>query len=245
MTNPVFNEKVFQGERVITSEPMTINGTINKTIVSFGFLVLSSLFVWNLYFQGYMDKCMTLMLAGLIVGFILAMGISFRLFGENTWKITVPAYSIAEGLALGGISAQFEKMYPGIAIQAITMTFMALGTMLLLYRTGVIKCTEKFRSVLMTSMFSILGIYLISFIGGFFGLHIPQIFSSSPIGIGFSLIVVAVASLSLIMDFDFIERGAQNFLSKNYEWYGAFGLMVTLVWLYLEMLRLLSKFRDR
>ncbi|MPN55055.1 hypothetical protein SDC9_202734 [bioreactor metagenome] len=122
---------------------------------------------------------------------------------------------------------------------------MALFSMLFLYKTGTIKCTEKFKSVLFISTLSICGIYLINLIGSFFGMQIPQIFTSSYIGIGFSLLVVGIASLNLIIDFDFIERGSQQMLGKSFEWYGAFGLMVTLVWLYIEILNLLSKLRDR
>jgi len=242
MSNPVFNQKVFQEERVITSEPMTINGTINKTFLSFALLLASSVYVWSLYFQGAMDKVGMLMTVGIITSIIAFL---FIMFNKKAMAVATPVYAVAEGLVLGGISAQFERMYPGIAIQAIAMTFMALFSLLFLYRVGAIKCTEKFRSVIFISTASIAGIYLISILGSFFGLHIPQIFSSSLIGIGFSLVVVVIAALNLIIDFDFIERGAQNFLPKEYEWYGAFGLMVTLVWLYLELLNLLSKFRDR
>lgn len=242
MSNPVFNQKVFQEERVITSEPMTINGTINKTFISFGLLLASSLMVWNFYYQGMMDKVGMLMMAGFVVSIIAFL---FIMFNKKAMAVATPVYAIAEGLVLGGISAQFERMYPGIAIQAIAMTFMALFSLLFLYRVGAIKCTEKFRSVIFISTLSVAGIYLISILGSFFGLQIPGIFTPSLIGIGFSLVVVVIAALNLIIDFDFVERGSQQFLPKEYEWYGAFGLMVTLVWLYLELLNLLAKFRDR
>lgn len=243
MTNPVLNQNIINNsERILTAEPMTINGAINKTFILFAMLMASSVWVWTLYFQGFLDKVGMLTVGGLIVSIIAFITI---MVNRKAIAIAAPVYAVAEGLLLGGISAQFEKMYPGIAIQAISMTFMALFSMLFLYRVGAIKCTEKFRSVIFISTFSIAGIYLINIIGSFFGLHIPQIFSSSLIGIGFSLVVVVIASLNLIIDFDFIERGAQGLLEKSYEWYGAFGLMVTLVWLYLEMLNLLAKFRDR
>lgn len=242
MTNPVFNQNILQQERVLDSEPMTINGTINKTFVLLAFLSLSSLFVWNLFFQGYTDKVAMLTMVGFvasIISFIVIM------VNRNAIGIAAPIYALSEGLLLGGISAYIEQAYPGIAIQAISLTFMALASMLVLYRLGIIRCTEKFRSVLFISTLSIAGIYLINLLGSFFGLHVPQIFTSSNIGIGFSLVVVGIASLNLIIDFDFIERGSQALLSKNYEWYGAFGLIVTLVWLYIEILNLLSKLRDR
>lgn len=242
MTNPVFNQNVIQKETILESEPMTINGAINKTFVLLAVLLASSLVVWNMFFKGYTDKVMLLTITGFIVSIIAFIVI---MFNRKVINIAAPIYAAAEGLLLGGISAQIEKVYPGIAIQAISLTFMALFSMLFLYRIGAIKCTEKFRSVLFISTFSILGIYIINLIGSFFGLQIPQIFTSSNFGIGFSLVVVTIASLNLIIDFDFIEQGAQHMLAKSYEWYGAFGLMVTLVWLYIEILNLLSKLRER
>lgn len=242
MPNPVFNQNVISQERVLDSEPMTVNGAINKTFILFAFLLASSLAVWNLFFQGYADKVSMLLVVGLvasIISFIVIM------VNKKALSIAAPIYAASEGLVLGGISAMFEKAYPGIAIQAISATFMALFSLLFLYRIGAIKCTEKFRSVIFISTLSIAGIYLVNLIGSFFGMHVPQIMTSSTIGIGFSLVVVVIAALNLIIDFDFIERGAQQMLSKNYEWYGAFGLMVTLVWLYLEILNLLAKLRDR
>lgn len=242
MPNPVFNEQVVERVNVLGAEPMTVNGAINKTFVLLAFVVVSSLYVWDLFSKGYTDKASMLMMAGFavsIVAFIVIM------FNQKVISIAAPVYAVGEGLILGGISAVFEKSYPGIAIQAIACTFAALASMLFLYRIGAIRCTDKFRSVLFISTLSIAGIYFVNLIGSFFGLHIPQIFTSSSIGIGFSLLVVTIASLNLIIDFDFIERGAQNLLSKNFEWYGAFGLIVTLVWLYIEILNLLAKLRDR
>lgn len=242
MTNPVFNQNVIERERVLDSAPMTINGAINKTFILFALLLAASFVVWDLFFKGFVDKVMMLGMVGFvtsIISFIVIM------VNRDALKIAAPVYAVSEGLVLGGISAMFEKSYPGIAIQAITMTFAALGSMLILYRIGAIRCTEKFRSVIFISTLSIAGVYLISFIGSFFGMQVPGLNSSSTLGIGISLVIVVIAALNLIIDFDFIEQGAQNMLSKNFEWYGAFGLMVTLVWLYLEILRLLSKMRDR
>jgi uncharacterized YccA/Bax inhibitor family protein len=156
-----------------------------------------------------------------------------------------PIYAISEGVLIGGASLILEQAYPGIAIQAVSLTMLALFSMLALFKAGLIKCSEKFRSVIFISTLSICGIYLINFIGHFFNMQIPFLFTSSPIGIGFSLIVVGIAALNLIIDFDFIEKGSQYFLPKNMEWYGAFGLMVTLVWLYIEIINLLAKLRDR
>lgn len=242
MPNPVFNQNVIEREQILDSEPMTINGAINKTLILFAFLLAASLVVWDMFFKGYADKVMMLSTVGFftsIVSFIVIM------VNRKVISIAAPIYAASEGLVLGGISAIIEAKYPGIAIQAIGLTFMSLFSMLILYRIGAIKCTEKFRSVLFMSTLSIAGIYLINLIGSFFGMQVPGIFTSSNFGIGFSLVVVTIASLNLIMDFDFIERGAQQMLGKSYEWYGAFGLMVTLVWLYIEILNLLAKLRDR
>lgn len=242
MPNPVFNQNVIERERILDSEPMTVNGAINKAFILFALLLASSLIVWDMFYKGYTDKVM--MLGG--VGFITSI-ISFIVIMVNRKVIGIaaPVYAASEGLLLGAISAQIDRVYPGIAIQAIGITFMALFSLLALYRVGAIRCTDKFRSVIFTSTLSIAGIYLINLIGSFFGMHIPQISTASNIGILFSLVVVVIASLNLIIDFDFIERGAQSMLGKSYEWYGAFGLMVTLVWLYIEILNLLSKFRER
>lgn len=242
MPNPVFNQNVVERERILESEPMTVNGAINKSFILFTLLVIASIFVWDLVFKGYTDKASMLGMVGLVASIISFIVI---IFNRKAIAVAAPIYAVSEGLLLGGISAFFEKMYPGIAIQAIGATFATLFSMLFLYRIGAIKCTEKFRSVLFISTLSIGGIYLLSFIGSFFGMQIPQIFTSSTIGIGFSLVVITIAALNLIIDFDFIERGAQNMLGKSYEWYGAFGLMVTLIWLYIEILNLLAKMRDR
>ena len=242
MTNPVLNQNIINNERTLAAEPMTISGAINKTFILFALLVASSLVVWDFFAKGFMDKVNMLMMAGLVVSIIAFLVIMFK---RSAVAIAAPIYAVAEGLLIGGISAQFEKAYPGIAIQAISMTFMALGSLLFLYKIGAIKCTEKFRSVILISTVSVAGIYLISILGSFFGLQIPGIFGSGLVGIGFSLLVVVIAALNLIIDFDFIERGAQGLLDKSYEWYGAFGLMVTLIWLYLEILNLLSKLRER
>lgn len=242
MPNPVFNENVIEKERVLDSEPMTVNGAINKTFILFGLLLASSVIVWDLFFKGYADKVSMLLMVGFvtsIISFIVIM------FNRKAISIAAPVYAVSEGLVLGGISAMFEKAYPGIAIQAIGGTFAALFSLLFLYRVGAIKCSEKFRSVIFISTLSIAGIYLVNLIGSFFGMHVPQIMTSSNIGIGFSAVVIVIAALNLIIDFDFIERGAQQMLGKSYEWYGAFGLMVTLVWLYIEILNLLAKLRDR
>ena len=151
-------------------------------------------------------------------------------------------YAVCEGCALGGVSAIFESQFPGIVIQAVAGTFAALFSMLLLYKMNIIRATDKFRSVIFISTLSIAGIYLVDMLGRWlFHMQVPLINSASPAGILVSLVIVAIAALNLILDFDFIERGEQMMLPKDYEWYGAFGLMLTLVWLYMEILKLLAK----
>ncbi len=242
MSNPVFNENVIEQTRILEGEPMTINGAINKTFVLLACLFIAACYTWYLAFNGYTDKAQILTVGGSIVGFILAMVI---IFTRKAMNVLAPLYSVCEGFFLGGISAVYAAQYAGIVMQAILATFAALASMLILYRLNVIRCTEKFRGVILTATLSVAVVYLIQIVADFFGRGIPQIFTSSPIGIGFSIIVVAIAALNLIIDFDFIERGSQGLLEKKYEWYGAFGLMISLIWLYLEILRLLAKVNDR
>lgn len=242
MSNPVLNEKFLENERVLQGEPMSINGSISKSFILFGVLLIAAAYTWFLMASGYTDMAGMLAVGGAIVGFILAMII---IFTRKAMHILTPLYAICEGFFVGGISAMFEASYSGIVFQAVTATFAAVFSMLALYRTGLIRATEKFRSVILISTLSIAVIYLIQIIASFFGRGIPQIFTSSNLGIVFSLFVVAIAALNLILDFDFIERGAEAMLEKQYEWYGAFGLMVTVVWLYIELLKLLAKLNSR
>ena len=189
-----------------------------------------------------MQAMAPVLVVGGIGGFIVAM---VTIFKKEWARVTAPIYALLEGLVLGGISAMFEMRYHGIAIQAVALTFGTLVVMLLAYRSGLIKVTDKLRLGIVAATGGIAVFYLLQFILGFFGIHFTAINGSSPIGIGFSLIVVAVAALNLVLDFDLIEKGARLGAPKYMEWYGAFALMVTLVWLYFEILRLLSKFRSR
>ncbi len=242
MANPILNDGFTQepaGERVISSQPMTVNGTLDKTFLLFLCAALPAIYTWQQFCAGFTDKAYMLMMVGTIVGFILALVVSFT---RN--KYLTPLYAVCEGLFLGGVSAVFNAAYPGIVFQAVICSLATMLTMLGLYRIGAIRCTDKFRSVIFITTLSIAVIYLIQWIGSFFHYAIPGIFASGTVGIVFSLIVVGIAALNLIVDFDFIERGSQLMLPKDYEWYGAFGLMVTLVWMYIEILNLLAKLRD-
>lgn len=243
MANPILNDNFGNsqaGDRVIVGGTMSVAGTIDKAFLMFLCAMIPAAYTWNQFMIGATDRVSMLMMVGLIAGFVFAL---ISTFTRN--KVFMTLYAICEGLFLGGISAVFNQAYPGIVIQAVLATFAAMISMLGLYRFNVIKCTDKFRSVVYISTISIAVLYLMQLIASFFHYSIPAIFGNGSIGIGFSVIVVAIAALNLILDFDFIEKGVQNMLPKDFEWYGAFGLMVTLVWLYLEVLRLLAKLRDR
>lgn len=242
MSNPILTENSLRNQEGLVGEPMTINGVVNKTLALFACLLVTSGYTWYLFMQGFMDKLQLLMMVGLVVGIVSFIVI---MFNRKLINVMAPVYALSEGLVLGGITVIAETAYPGIAFSAVMVTFMALFMMLFLYKARIIKCSEKFRSVLMIAMFSILGIYVINLIGSFFHMQIPYLFGSGVVGIGFSVVVVLVAALNLIIDFDFIEQSAQSMVDKSYEWYGAFGLMVTLIWLYIEILNLLMKLRNR
>jgi len=256
--NPALNDKTFESfgaySRNLSAEQslastMTINGTVHKTMFLLLLAMGTACFTWTKTFSGVeadpsaaMSNALPWAFGGAIVGFIVAMVICFK----HTWAPTLaPVYALAEGLFLGGISATFEAQYPGIVIQAVGGTFGTLFGLLLAYQSGLIKATENFKLGIVAATGGICLVYLISMIGGFFGIPIPLIHDSSLVGIGFSLFVVVIAALNLVLDFDFIEKAADRGAPKYLEWYGAFALMVTLVWLYMEILRLLSKLRSR
>ena len=179
---------------------------------------------------------------GLFGGMIFAL---ITIFKKNWAMYTAPIYAILEGFFLGGISAIFDSQYPGIVIQATGLTFGTLASLLVLYKTGVIKPTENFRLMVVSATMGIALLYVVSFIMSMFGTGIGFIHDNGIFGIGFSLFVVGIAALNLVLDFDFIEEGSEKNAPKYMEWFGAFALMVTLIWLYLEMLRLLAKLRSR
>jgi uncharacterized YccA/Bax inhibitor family protein len=242
-SNPALNDRAFQGERAALGEVMTLQGTVNKTGLLLICVVATSAWTWNLFMHSQNPAAVfPLMLVGLIGGMVMALVTVFK----KEWSaVTAPMYALLEGLVLGSISAIFEVRFHGIAIQAVSLTFGTLVVLLLAYRSGLIPVTQKFRLGIVAATGGIMLFYLVQMVLGFFGVHFTAVNSSSPIGIGFSLIVVVIASLNLVLDFDFIESGVQMGAPKYMEWYAAFGLMVTLIWLYLEILRLLSKLRSR
>jgi uncharacterized YccA/Bax inhibitor family protein len=242
-SNPALNQKIFQGQPVALDEAMTLNGTVNKTGILLLCAVATAAFAWHTFMQTHSAAAvMPLLWTGLIGGFIFALATIFK----RTWApFTAPIYALLEGLALGSISAVFEVRYPGIAMQSVALTFGAMFVLLLAYRSHLIPVTQKLRLGIVAATGAIAIFYIAEIVLGFFGFHFGAINGSGPIGIGFSVVIVIIASLNLILDFDFIESGVQARAPKYMEWYGAFGLMVTLVWLYLEILRLLSKVRGR
>jgi len=235
--NPALSSKTFIKTSDVGAEKMTIEGTVNKTAMSLLLLLATASYTW-------MNPSPGLMMLGFIGGFIMAIVTIFK----KIWApYTVSGYALLEGLALGGISRIFEAQYPGIASQAIFLTFGILAALLLAYKTGVIKPTENFKLGVFAATGGIFIMYLISFIMSIFGsgMSIMNPNNASMMSIGFSLFVVVIASLNLVLDFDFIEEGAERGAPKYMEWYGAFGLLVTLIWLYLEILRLLAKLQSR
>ena len=242
-SNPALNERAFQGERAVLGEAMTLQGTVNKTGVLLICAVATAAWTWNLFLHSHSPQSvMPLALLGGIGGLIVAM---VTIFKKQWAGITAPIYALLEGLVLGSISAMLEVRFPGIAIQAVSLTFGTLVILLLAYRSGLIAVTEKFRLGVIAATGGIALFYIVEIVLGFFGIHFTAVNGSGVIGIGFSVFVVIIAALNLVLDFDFIETGVRVGAPKYMEWYGAFGLMVTLIWLYFEILRLLSKIRSR
>lgn len=240
-SNPVLQERAFEAMPVSTAF-MSISGCVNKTAICLGLVFLSAAFAWKTSYASIEELMGKTMLFG-ILAFIVAL---FGIFKPHLAKVTAPLYSLFEGLVLGSISLLFERSYPGIVLQAIALTFGVFVAMLVVYKTQLIRVNEKFAIGLFAATVGIMLVYMANLLFhlltghgfGFLG-------SSSPFSIGFSLFVVAVAALNLVLDFDFIVRQSRRGTPRELEWYAAFGLMVTLVWLYVEILRLLSKLHSR
>ena len=240
-SNPALNAKTFERFGPIAAgEGMTIEGTVNRA----GFLLLilaaTAAWTWSRTFAGV--PAQGYLWGGLLGGFAVAL---LTIFKPTLAPITSPIYAALEGLALGAISATFEATYHGIVMQAVALTFGTLFALLIVYRSRLIPVTEKFKLGVVAATGGIAIFYMVAIVLSFFGIRIGMLHEGSALGIGFSLFVVVIAALNLVLDFDFIEKGAEHGAPKYMEWYGAFGLMVTLIWLYLEILRLLSKLRSR
>ena len=247
MANPVLGERILKNDSFNTSleneHVMTTNGTIIKTCMLGLFMALTFAYTWYLQISGFADKVAILRTVGTYGGLLLVLLICFG--PKNKFlAITTPLYAMCEGLFLGSYSALANHYFPGIVSQAAMGTIFALFGMFILYKSKVIKCTDTFRMVVFNSTFAIFCIYLLQFILGFFHISVPGLFSNGPIGIAFSIAVIAIASFNLILDFDFIES-FNGKIASYFEWYGGFALMVTIVWLYIEILNLLMKLQSR
>lgn len=242
-SNPALTGKIYEkAGSAVSGSVMTINGTINKIGLMLLLLIAAASYTWNLVMGDDPGRAGTMAIIGGIGGFIMAMVTIFR---PKSSSYTAPVYAILEGMFLGAISAIINAQYPGVAFQAVLLTIGTLFTMLFLYRSGRIRATPRFRRGVMMATGAVFFAYLISWILSMFGMSMGFMHSSGPLGIVISLVIIVIAALNLIMDFDFIEKGSQMGAPKYMEWYGAFGLMVTLVWLYIEFLRLLARFAGR
>jgi len=249
-SNPALGENTFRnlpgagyGGAIDAANRMTLNGTINKTALLLMFAIATAAWTWYRFMQSRaVQDVAPMMVIGLFGGFIFAMVTVFK----KEWSpVTAPIYALLEGLLLGGLSAMLDLRYPGIGFQAVCLTFGTLFVMLMAYRSGLIKVTQRLRLGIVAATGGICMFYLLQMVLGFFGIQFTTVNGSGVIGIVFSLVVVAVAALNLVLDFDFIEQGVQMGAPKYMEWYGGFGILVTLVWLYIEILRLLTKMRSR
>ena len=234
--NPVLSKSTFTTTTNVT-DTMTIEGTVNKTMISLFLLVGTGYFTFDVMNPILLIGCA---IGGLIIALI-------TIFKKHWAPVTVPIYAVLEGGLLGGVSFMYNSMYEGIVTNAIFLTLGILISLLISYRSGLIKPTENFKLGIAAATGGIAIVYLINFVMGFFGssMGVMNIENASLMSVGFSLLVVVIAALNLILDFDFIEEGAEKGAPKYMEWYGAFGLLVTLIWLYLEILRLLAKLNSR
>jgi uncharacterized YccA/Bax inhibitor family protein len=235
--NPALTASTFLDVAGSGRDTMTLEGAVTKTGILLLLLTAAAGATWTLGTAG-----VPLGLAGMVAGLILAL---VTIFKKEWSPVTAPMYALAEGLTLGTISILSEMRFPGIAAQAVALTFGILFALLAAYRSGLISPTENFKLGIAAATGGIALVYLASFVLGFFGVSIPLIHESGLVGIGFSVFVVVIAALNLVLDFDFIEQGVANRAPRYMEWYAAFGLMVTLIWLYLEILNLLRKLNSR
>ncbi len=255
--NPALNANTFESfgayrpdTAAVPSGAMTILGTVHKTLFLLALAMGAACFTWSratLMAEAAPGAAVGSVAGWVVGGAFVALVTGFVICFKHTWApMLAPVYAIAEGLLLGGISAGFEAQYPGIVVQAVGCTFGTLCCLLLAYQSGMIRATENFKLGIVAATGGIALLYLVTFLAGLFGFSLfSSLYGSGLVGVGFSVVVVAIAALNLVLDFDFIEQAAERGAPKYLEWYGAFALMVTLVWLYLEILRLLAKLNDR
>ena len=240
-SNPTFRNAVFTRARPVAGEGvMTLGGTVAKTFVLFAVTIGSTLYTWQQVAASDGRALGALLLGGALGGFATAMVL---VFNPRLAPWLAPLYAVLEGLALGAISAVYDARYHGLPAEAVMLTFAAAIGMLVLYRLGVIRATARFRAVLLTATFGLALYYLVDIVLGFFGTGMPLVRSATPLGIGFSVLACGLASLFFILDFDMVEEGIRGGAPKHLEWYGGFSILMTAVWLYLEIIRLLGKLR--
>ena len=244
--NPALGSQTFDlppaiGQSSADSGLMTLQGTVNKCFIMLGLLLLTASYSWGQAAAGNPNVNL-MMWGGAIGGFVIALVLVFK----KQWApFLAPAYALVEGLFLGALSAYYAALYEGIVVQAVGLTFAVFGALLMAYKSGMIKATENFKLGIAAATGGVFLFYIVTMALGFFGVSTAYYTSSSPLSIGISLVIVVIAALNLVMDFDFIEEGCEKGAPKYMEWFGAFGLLVTLVWLYIEMLRLLAKLQSR
>jgi len=247
--NPALNDMVFVFQGML-EEKMTIEGVAEKGAIAFFLLMIAGLTPWSLGLTGNLELAVLVMTLGFLLNGIFYVVLLLSWFIPSIHNIFsnpffVLGYAISQGFLLGGSTYFINDFYPGIAVQAFLITGMIFGSMLTVYRLGIINVNENFRIALYSSVFAIMMVYLLTFILGIFGIGIPYIHGSGLIGIGFSLLCIGLGALMLASDFDYIERGVENGAPKNLEWRAVFGLLVTLIWIYVEVLRLLVKLNNR
>ena len=255
--NPTLSEHVFVNEaqnNSVASKTMTIQGTVNKSAFLLMLLVTTAALTWQIAMSASTTMTETgqvipnvgvitpMLIGGAVIGLIAVL---VSVFNKKISAITAPIYALAEGCFIGGISCIAESMFPGIVMQATALTFGVFFGLLSAYKSGLIKATENFKLGVAAATLGIFALYMVSFVMSFFGTSVPYIHESGLMGIGFSLFVVVIAALNLVLDFDFIENGEEVGAPKYMEWYASLGLLTTLVWLYIEILRLLIKLNSR
>lgn len=243
--NPGLNDKTFASlpRTALADERMTLQGTVNKSFLMLVVLLAAAFWTWSQYLTSNNPATIAVpMVVGAIAGFVLALIISFRM--TSAPYLALP-YAACEGLFLGGISAELERRYPGVAIQAVGLTFGVLAAMLIGYKTGLIRVTQRFRAIVFGATMAIVLLYVAAMVLHLFHVGTPFLYGSSRLSLGLSLVIIAIAALNLALDFDMIDTGVSQGAPRFMEWYCAFGLLVTLVWLYLEILRFLGNARQR
>jgi uncharacterized YccA/Bax inhibitor family protein len=245
VSNPVLSRLADAARDTLSStrsDVMTRAGTAGKAAVLLALCVFSATFTWTQVSAGNTGILMPAMLVGGLGGFIMALVVSFK---PNTAPITAPIYAVLEGLLLGAVSALYNLRFAGLPQQAVLLTFAVALSVFVLYRMNVLQATAGFRRIIGTATMGIAAFYLVSFVLSLFKVNLGYSMSTSPIAIGINLLIAGVAAMNLVLNFDDIDEAVRMGASKRMEWYGAFGLMVTLVWLYLELLRLLSRLQGR